>query len=107
MRHAAGLLVLCYAVIVTAGPVAHTADRSPPPVSAVEDQHGAACVAGHDPATCPLAGLSRAPALTHRPSAVPEPRELSPLTRPDGLQIHPKPARGPNRSTGPPAPALR
>lgn len=64
MRAIAATLVLVYAALAVAGPVVHAAEASQRLVPAVEQQHGAGCSAGHDPATCPLAHLGRATPLT-------------------------------------------
>jgi len=106
MRHAARLLALCYAALVTVGPVAHAAQERPSPVAAVEETHSQACTPSHDPATCPVAGLSRTPAPDHRPPRLPEPPVLGEVPRLEIARYAPSLSHDPKRATGPPVLAL-
>ena len=105
MRHAARVIALCYAALVTVGPIAHAARQGPVRAPALEAEHQAVCAAGHDPAACPIAGLSR--------TVVSAPRvptgELAPRIRiaapPEPQLLPARAAEGPHLTTGPPLPS--
>jgi len=107
MRQAARVLALCYAAVVTVGPIVHAAGPGPVWAPALEAEHQAGCAAGHDPAACPIAGLSR--------TVVPEPRvpagdcarEIRIPAQFEPLLVPARPTAGPHFTTGPPLPSAR
>lgn len=103
MRHAARVIALCYAALVTVGPVVHATQERSSPVAAVEESHSQACTPSHDPATCPVAGLSRTPTPEHRPPRVPEPPVLREVPRPEIARYSPRILHDPKQATGPPS----
>jgi len=103
MRYAARVLALCYAALVTVGPVAHAAQERSSPGPVFEETHSQACTPVHDPATCPVAGLSRTATPNHRPLGLPEPPVLREVPRPEIARFSPRVSHDPKRATGPPS----
>jgi len=103
MRHAARVLALCYAALVTVGPLAHAAQERTTSGAAFEESHTQACTPAHDPATCPVAGLSHTEPPAHRLPGLPSPLILRESTRSEARRFTPRTSHGPERATGPPS----